>query len=133
MKDFTQLFIVTALMWFFMVLNALAAEPTTFKVQIENISSPDGQTASNGSKWPFALSPGIWAVHGKDVKLFTTDKKDTGMGLEAQAEARDRSFATALDSFGARVWVCVRSGPEGVIVPVGVEGSSPTLRSPVGA
>jgi len=86
MRDFTQLLIVTALLWFFMLLNALAAEPTTFKVQIENISSPDGQTASNGSKWPFALSPGIWVVHDKDVKLFTTDKKDSGMGLEAQAE-----------------------------------------------
>ncbi len=81
MRDFTQLYIV-----FFMVLNALAAEPTTFKEQIENISSPDGQTASDGSKWPFALSPGIWVVHGQEVKLFTTDKKDTGMGLEAQAE-----------------------------------------------
>jgi hypothetical protein len=86
MRDFTQLLIVTALLWFFMLLNALAAEPTTFKVQIENISSPDRQTASNGSKWPFALSPGIWVVHDKDVKLFTTDKKDSGMGLEAQAE-----------------------------------------------
>jgi hypothetical protein len=89
MRDFTQLYIVTALLWLFMVLNALAAGPTTFKVQIENISGPDGQTASDGSKWPFALSPGIWVVHGKDVRLFTTDKKDTGMGLEAQAEDGD--------------------------------------------
>lgn len=59
---------------------------TKFKVRIENISNPDGQTASNGAKWPFALSPGVWLVHGKNAPLFTTGKHDRGKGLEAQAE-----------------------------------------------
>lgn len=58
-----------------------------FTVRIENISSKDGQTASNGTKWPFALSPGMWVVHDKlDVRLL----KEGGMahfnGLEMQAE-----------------------------------------------
>ena len=34
-----------------------------FTVKVENVSSKDLQTASDGSKWPFALSPGFWAVH----------------------------------------------------------------------
>jgi hypothetical protein len=59
---------------------------TKFKVRIENISNPDGQTASNGAKWPFTLSPGVWVVHGKNAPLFTTGKHDRGKGLEAQSE-----------------------------------------------
>lgn len=62
------------------------SEGTKFKVRIENISDPDGQIASNGAKWPFALSPGVWLVHGKNAPLFTTGKHDRGKGLEAQAE-----------------------------------------------
>jgi len=30
-------------------------EPTKFTVRVENISSPEGMTASNGQKFPFAL------------------------------------------------------------------------------
>jgi hypothetical protein len=59
---------------------------TKFKVRIENISNPDGQTAPNGTKWPFTLSPGVWVVHGKNTPLFTTGKHDRGKGLEAQSE-----------------------------------------------
>src|SRR5690242_15058905 len=44
---------------------------TRFTVRIENISSKDGQTASDGTPWPFALSPGIWVAHDRDVTLFT--------------------------------------------------------------
>lgn len=62
------------------------AKTTTFKVRIENTASPDGQLASDGSRWPFALSPGLWVVHEKKAPLFKTGKKDAGKGLEAQAE-----------------------------------------------
>lgn len=62
------------------------AEATRFKVRVENISSPDGQTASNGEKWPFALSPGMWVLDSKNDPLFTPGKLARANGLEAQAE-----------------------------------------------
>jgi hypothetical protein len=57
-----------------------------FKVLIENISNPEGQTASDGSRWPFAVSPGVWAVSRKNVSLFSDGKPAGTSGLEAQAE-----------------------------------------------
>lgn len=69
---------------------------TKFKVRIENISNPDGQMASNGTRWPFALSPGVWVVHGKNSPLFTTGKHDRGKGFEAQSE--DGNPATLAES-----------------------------------
>ena len=32
-------------------------QPTKFTVRVENISNPEGMTASNGDRFPFALSP----------------------------------------------------------------------------
>lgn len=61
------------------------AATTKFTVRIENISSADGQTASDGSKWPFALSPGMYVLNDKNV-LFTEGKPAKPNGLEAQAE-----------------------------------------------
>ena len=58
---------------------------TKFTVRIENISSADGQTASDGTKWPFALSPGMFVLDNKNV-LFTEGKRAKANGLEAQAE-----------------------------------------------
>lgn len=57
-----------------------------FTVKIENISSKEGQTAADGSKWPFALSPGFWAVHMDEVRFFQEGKPATPNGLEMQAE-----------------------------------------------
>jgi hypothetical protein len=56
-----------------------------FTVRIENISSADGQTASDGAKWPFALSPGLWVLHEREVRLFREGNPAVN-GLEAQAE-----------------------------------------------
>jgi hypothetical protein len=58
---------------------------TKFTIRIENISSHDGQSASDSTKWPFALSPGIWFAHDKDVTLFRVGKA-ASQGLEMQAE-----------------------------------------------
>jgi hypothetical protein len=58
---------------------------TRFTVRIENISSADGQVASDGSKWPFALSPGMFVLNDKNL-LFTEGKPAKANGLEAQAE-----------------------------------------------
>ncbi len=62
-----------------------AARQVTFKVRIENISSPDGQAASDGTRWPFALSPGLYVVNEKGAVLFREGKR-AGAGIEAQAE-----------------------------------------------
>ncbi len=64
---------------------AQKSDGTKFTVRIENISSPDGQTASSGDKWPFALSPGLWVVHEREVRLFREGNPAVN-GLEAQAE-----------------------------------------------
>jgi hypothetical protein len=61
------------------------ARSVTFKVRIENVSAADGQTASDGTRWPFALSPGMYVVDEKGVELFKAGAK-AGAGLEAQAE-----------------------------------------------
>jgi hypothetical protein len=57
-----------------------------FTVRIENISNPDGQVAKDGTKWPFALSPGLWVTHEREVRLFREGVPANG-GLEEQAEA----------------------------------------------
>ena len=60
---------------------------TKFKVRIENISSADGFTASNGMKWPFAISPGAYSIHrGPGNPLFKVGNYAGRAGLEAQAE-----------------------------------------------
>lgn len=73
-----------------------AARAVTFKVRIENISSPEGQTASDGTRWPFALSPGLYVVNEKGARLFREGKR-AGAGLEAQAE--DGSPESLVKSF----------------------------------
>jgi hypothetical protein len=62
-----------------------AAREVKFKVRIENVSSPAGQAASDGARWPFALSPGMYVIDEKGVKLFKEGEK-AGAGLEGQAE-----------------------------------------------
>ena len=54
-----------------------------FTVRIENIATE--QTATDGSKWPFALSPGLYVLHAREVRLFREGLPAIN-GLEAQAE-----------------------------------------------
>lgn len=57
----------------------------TFKVRIENISTPDGIRTEGNAKYPFALSPGLFVVnHRKNYFFNAGDKADAA--LEAQAE-----------------------------------------------
>ncbi|HEX6043628.1 MAG TPA: spondin domain-containing protein [Pyrinomonadaceae bacterium] len=65
-------------------------ESVKFKVRVENISSPEGMTASNGAKFPFALSPGMFVLSEKNAPLFT-EGKPAKNGLEMQAEDGDPS------------------------------------------
>ncbi|HYU98453.1 MAG TPA: spondin domain-containing protein [Pyrinomonadaceae bacterium] len=62
------------------------AEPTKFMVRVENISNP--MTASNGQKFPFALSPGMFVLSDKKAPLFA-EGKPARNGLEMQAEDGD--------------------------------------------
>ena len=62
-----------------------AARATKFTVRVENISNPEGYAASNGTRWPFALSPGMFVLNSKKSMLFV-EGKPASAGLESQAE-----------------------------------------------
>lgn len=66
-------------------LVAAQKRTATFKVRIENISSPDGIVGQNGQKYPFALSPGLFYANHKSMYFFNEGKKASS-ALEAQAE-----------------------------------------------
>src|SRR5678810_1062806 len=70
-------------------------ESTKFTVRVENISNPEGMTASNGQKFPFALSPGMFVLSDKSTALFTEGKPARKNGLELQAEDGDPSGLVA--------------------------------------
>jgi hypothetical protein len=57
-----------------------------FTVRIENVSQE--QTAKDGTKWPFALSPGLYVLHKREVRLFREGLPAVN-GLEALAETGD--------------------------------------------
>ena len=57
----------------------------TFKVRIENISPADGIVTDGGSKYPFALSPGLFVVNHRKNYFFNEGEK-ADAALEAQAE-----------------------------------------------
>ena len=64
-------------------------ETTKFRIRVENISNPEGMTASNGEKFPFALSPGMFVLSDKNAPLFMEGKPARKNGLEMQAEDGD--------------------------------------------
>jgi hypothetical protein len=68
--------------------RARRATPTKFTVRVENISNPEGYAASNGERWPFALSPGMFVLNSKKSMLFT-EGKPASLGLQSQAEDGD--------------------------------------------
>lgn len=68
---------------------------TKFTVRVENISSPEGMTASNGEKFPFALSPGMFVLSEKNAGLFAEGRPAPANGLEMLAEDGDPSGLVA--------------------------------------
>lgn len=66
--------------------QASQSQSTRFKVRIENISTKDQFTASNGTKWTLDFAPGFWLIHNNNDPIFMTGQKDRGQGLEALAE-----------------------------------------------
>jgi hypothetical protein len=67
------------------------AKKATFKIRVENIADADGVAAQDGSKYPFALSPGFFIVSNKNSQIFETGKK-AAKQLEAQAEDGNPEF-----------------------------------------
>jgi hypothetical protein len=57
-----------------------------FKVTIENISTADAFTASNGTKWTLPFSPGPFAVTTGANPIFAPGTRDRGQGLRALSE-----------------------------------------------
>ena len=95
-----------------------AARQVTFKVRVENISSPEGQAASDGTRWPFALSPGLYVVNERGAVLFREGRR-AGAGIEAQAEdgnpeALVKSFEAMNRAAG---WYGVFNTPTGAGAP----------------
>lgn len=72
----------------------------TFKIRVENIADSAGIPAQDGSKYPFALSPGFFVVSKKDPQIFVDGKKASRQ-LEAQAE--DGNPALSYKSFVKKV------------------------------
>jgi hypothetical protein len=59
----------------------------TFKVRIDNISTPDILKSMSGQTAPVGLSPGVFVIYaGKENPVFIPGHKDHGVGLEMQAE-----------------------------------------------
>jgi hypothetical protein len=90
-----------------------------FKVRVENVSK-DLNVASNGEKWPFALSPGFFVV-GNKLNLFKEGQKASA-ALEAQAEdGNPGMFVETLNMNHA-------NGLHGVFnTPVGAMGAGPLV------
>jgi hypothetical protein len=58
---------------------------TAFKVRVENIADAAGLDAQDGSKYPFALSPGFYIASDKNMLIFENGKPASSQ-LETQAE-----------------------------------------------
>ena len=74
------LLLVGYLAQFTVAVGTRKSGPTKFTVKVENISNPEGMTASNGMKFPFALSPGMFVLSMKNAPLFTEGKSARANG-----------------------------------------------------
>ncbi len=89
-----------------------------FTIRIENTTKPDAFTASNGTKWSLAYSPGTAVVHNDNAPIFASGKKDRGKGLEAQAEDGDPStLAKSLEGAKGVKSATVFNTPVGTSAP----------------
>lgn len=75
--------------------TAGAADPVTFHLRVENVSTTKTLKLSNGMTAPAPTSPVFWTVFTGTCPLFVTGVADKGMGLEALAEDGDPSKLVA--------------------------------------
>ena len=98
-----------------------AKRTVTFTVRVENIASKDGLTAVDGSKYPFALSPGLFVLSSNKSDFFK-EGKTASVGLERQAEDGNPSI------LAKELLTKVGSVNMGVFnKPVGSDKASPIL------
>jgi hypothetical protein len=89
-----------------------------FTVRVENTTKPDSFTASNGTKWSLAFSPGVAVVHTDKAPVFSEGKKDRGKGLEAQSEdGHPAMLARSLNGANGIKSVIVFDTPAGASTP----------------
>lgn len=104
--------------------SAFAGKPkrsAKFTVRIENISDKDGLSGADGTRYPFALSPGLFLVSNGKTEAFKAGKK-AGPELETQAEDGDPGLL--LKKFAPKVG----SVNEGIFnTPVGATMPGPLL------
>ncbi len=91
-----------------------------FKVRLENVSSGE-QMNPSGTKYPFALSPGMYLVSDKGMPLFKVGGKASN-GIEMQAE--DGNPMTLVELLTGKVGAA-RLGVFNT--PVGANGPAPIL------
>jgi hypothetical protein len=81
-------FVVIAVAAFALVFQTVGFAKTKktakFTVRVENVSNGE-QVNSSGTKYPFALSPGLFVVSEKEMPLFSIGRKASA-ALESQAE-----------------------------------------------
>ena len=95
----------------------------TFTVRIENISVNEGLAAQDGTKYPFAVSPGLYVVTEKNVAFFKEGKKASAE-LESQAEDGDPGL------LAKSLLTVVGSSNMGIFnKPVGADMAAPILPS----
>ena len=100
------------------VASANGGKAAKFTVRVENTTKPDAFTASNGTKWSLAFSPGAAVVHTGNGPIFSEGKKDRGKGLEAQSEdGNPAALAKSLKGMRGVKSVAVFSMPVGAGVP----------------
>jgi|GEM_PF-760446 len=83
-----------------------------FMVRIDNVSSANEFTASNGTKWTLPFSPGPFLVTSKPNPLFTLGAPDRAQGLRALSEDGN---PVALTAYAERAY----PGAGAFLVPVG--------------
>ena len=101
--------------------NSGSNKTAGFTVRIENISNKDGLVAQDGTKYPFALSPGFFGVSDKKMDVFRDGKKASAelrsQAEEGNPEALMKKFLTVLGGVNVGVFT----------TPVGGDKASPIL------
>lgn len=100
------------------VANPTEKKQTKFTVRVENISVANSQTASDGTQFSFALSPGLWVLNEKKAGLFV-EGQTASKALESQSEDGDPSGLAAwlMNSHHASSLHGIFNTPEGMTSP----------------